>query len=90
MIQARRYGKILVKPVSQDNPWELYALDTGPDGFTPRFILSTGEYKSWVGISTNNIQTGIWYHLVGTYDGNRMKVYLNGVLRNITQVQLEK
>ncbi|TAL47552.1 LamG domain-containing protein, partial [archaeon] len=28
---------------------------------------------------TTTITTGQWYHLVGTYDGNKVRVYVNGV-----------
>jgi len=39
---------------------------------------------SWQGIETltNRWTANTWYLLVGTYDGNSMKIYVNGVLEN--------
>lgn len=32
----------------------------------------------------SSIQTGCWYHVVGTYDGTSLKIYVNGVLQGTT------
>jgi len=42
-----------------------------PYGYVPSFILSNTI------VSLNN-----WYHVVGTYDGNTMNMYLNGILES--------
>jgi len=34
----------------------------------------------WVNVD-QDLTTGQWYHLVGTYDGTNAKIYLNGVLK---------
>jgi hypothetical protein len=34
--------------------------------------------------STTSLQPGTWYHIVGTYDGTNMRLYVNGVLERTT------
>jgi hypothetical protein len=33
-------------------------------------------------VETSGLQTGVWYHIVGTWNGTVGKLYVNGVLRN--------
>jgi hypothetical protein len=42
---------------------------------------SNSNYHADIGTSLNNNQ---WYHLVGTFNGTDIKVYLNGILKDIT------
>lgn len=37
--------------------------------------------------SSTIIQTGIWYHVAGTWDATGMRIYVNGVLENTNTVQ---
>lgn len=37
--------------------------------------------------STNTYDTNEWYHVVGTYDGKEMKIYVNGKLEGTSSVQ---
>ncbi len=78
----RRYAKLFIKPFeTRSAPWELAALDLGPDGLTPRFVLSDGtpggQYAA-VFDSTRKISLNQWYHLLGTFDGSQMALWLNG------------
>ncbi|MFQ5492567.1 MAG: DUF2341 domain-containing protein [Candidatus Dojkabacteria bacterium] len=61
----------------------------GPPSITRNTLLmdiSTAnkpEFTSWAdgATSTTSLTTGIWYHLVGTYDGDlTMKIYIDGDL----------
>lgn len=45
-----------------------------------------GGFHSATGAST--LTTGKWYHLVGTYDGTALKVYVNGVLDGTTSTSV--
>jgi hypothetical protein len=88
-----RYAKLLIKPFqTRSDPWELYALDLGWDGLTPRFLLSNGipngQYEAASG-GDNKIIPNQWTHLVGTYDGRQMRLYLNGRLVSQTDTTLQ-
>ncbi len=41
-----------------------------------RFYTGQNDYVA----GTTNFSTNTWYHVVGTYDGSNMKIYVNGVL----------
>ena len=44
------------------------------------FALSTGGDLTYLNAS-DSFQTGHWYHVVGTYDGSLMRIYVNGTER---------
>ena len=43
----------------------------------PRFMLRFGGSATAVE-SSNSIEIGKWYHIVGTYDGSKIKIFVNG------------
>lgn len=47
-------------------------------------FTQSGSYKSC--IATGSYSTGIWYFVVGTYDGSNERIYVNGVLSNTCAV----
>ena len=81
---ATPYAKLIVKPVAAyASPWEMYALDLGSSGDTPRFIVTDGIAGGRIAVAANSdvkLQTGQWYHLVAVYDGQSIALYLNGSL----------
>ena len=49
------------------------------------FATLDGNGPGWLAAgstnSADNLNTGAWYHVAGTYDGVNLKVYINGVLK---------
>ena len=77
------WPKIIIKPYdSLNDPWELYTLDLGHYGDTPRFIITDGIANgSGVTIShTSTLSLNQWHHIVGTYDGSTASLYINNSL----------
>jgi RHS repeat-associated protein len=70
---------------SWNSPYQSYALDFSGGSLEPRLdIAIAGNQNAYAG--PNNIATGQWTHIAGTYDGNNMIVYANGVAVSTTPV----
>ena len=58
--------------------------------FNPTKTVSTYIYLEGVGWrscpSPNTITYGVWHHIVGTYDGNTIKIFLDGRSNQLTNV----
>jgi len=68
--------RILIKDQSYGFQWD----STGEEWQSTIILKLSG---SWVGVSNPvNLVKDTWYHLVGTYDGQTMKIYVNGELKN--------
>jgi hypothetical protein len=52
----------------------------GDDLFWTVNLENTGDFS--VAVVHENIALHQWHHVTGTYDGNTMKLYLDGILRN--------
>jgi len=75
------WSKLIIKPYQADaDPWELYTIDLGGNGNTPRFILTDGipGGNSAILVHNSTISLNQWYHIVGTYNGNTANLYING------------
>ncbi len=71
------YARFIAKVTeNQDHYW---SLSTSDDGTALRFNLKANGTTTVLKTSTGLIQAGIWYHVAATYDGNRMRIYKNGV-----------
>ncbi len=65
----------------QPNSSSGYLLQLGPNGTYFDFTLATGS--NYINLfSSLQPQPDIWYHVVVTYDGSIMKIYIDGVLDN--------
>jgi hypothetical protein len=61
-----------------DDAYGLLVLDTGIARFTAETAAAGDDYVD----ASNAVSVGEWIHLVGTYDGSALKIYINGVLDN--------
>ncbi len=74
---------------SPRNGWQL-EIQPESEGADARKI----GFSRWAGGSTNYAMsttltgTGTWYHVVGTYDGTNLRIYVNGVLEATTASSL--
>ncbi len=58
-----------------------YRNNQGKQG-EPRFTIYDGP-NSWRSVDANEpIQPGIWYHLAATFDGENVRIYVDGNLQN--------
>ncbi len=78
------WPKVVIKPHSAyDDPWEMFNLDLSEHGTCPRFIVTDGIAGGQLAIAYDNTITlnlSQWYHVVGTYDGSTIVLYLDGQL----------
>ncbi len=65
----RRNGAFLLEDQSGGEPI--------PDGFSFRIWTTNGLSPGVYG--TTELEMGEWYHIAGTYDGEFMKLYVNGI-----------
>ena len=63
---------------------DTYELRIGPGTYVEWICYDSGGYK--VGGSDSTISAGVWYHIVGIYNGSTCFIYLNGVAQTTTAV----
>jgi hypothetical protein len=78
------WPKVVIKPHTEYvEPFEMFTVDLGPHGTFPRFIITDGiadgQYAC-VYDATKTLNLDQWYHIIGTYDGSTVALYLNGQL----------
>lgn len=79
---AANWPKVVVKPHSTyADPWEMFALDLGRYGRSPRFLITDGSAGGQVIAASNDsitLDRNRWYHIAGTYDGAVLTLYVDG------------
>ncbi len=63
-------------PSTNDMVWSLSLVNAT----AARFRVRSGGVVTELSTSPSSIFSGTWYHLAGVYDGNEMRIYLNGAL----------
>ncbi|MEM1182473.1 MAG: PQQ-dependent sugar dehydrogenase [Acidobacteriota bacterium] len=74
-------GRFLSKATGvqeQDHLWMVSTLDVSGSARL-RFRLRTGAQTSTLVASGGDLAPGVWYHVAATYDGQAMRLFLNGV-----------
>jgi hypothetical protein len=80
-----RNEHIIFKKNDQSALFEGYSLlkESRPNGdgtYTDRFsFVVASRGRQVITYSTTAVQRGAWYHVAGTYDGNILKLFVNGV-----------
>ncbi len=83
-IKADDFGthdaRIISKAVGVQEYHHTWMLSTIKNGgkIKPRFRLQTKGFTSTL-IGTQNLTAGVWYHITATYDGAKMRVFVNGL-----------
>jgi RHS repeat-associated protein len=81
-----QYERILAKEVSGNaDPYMVYGLWRTAGTNLVNFGRATGGSGTLAAVTTAaSLSMGAWTHLVGTYDGSNLKIYLNGSLDSQT------
>ncbi len=79
------------RPISctESGGWNFERANSGYMNFACGTGTSSNTYKSALGTTALSTLTG-WHHFVGTYDGYRTKIYLDGVLETTNEAYAEK
>jgi len=78
-ITPEKYRHIVAQLYYDDEQKIFYGYDLLLYGNRPRLYLGSS------GVAANTvIDEGDWYHLAGTYDGNYLRIYVNGALTGYT------
>jgi hypothetical protein len=66
------------KAQSGIDPWSWQLRYNAPGGFMGFQFNGNPEGSTWISVQ-ENLTPGVWYHIVGTFDGSSIVCYLDGV-----------
>lgn len=69
------HGEPVVYAGGNGRAWQLYLVDAGSLQMTAAFVVGSGSATSGPILTR-----GMWYHLAGTYDGQYIRMYVDGNL----------
>ena len=81
-VHSREYRTILAKgyvKFPKGNPYGL-RLERNTEGNSIFFETTTDNRWQHTSIEKARISDDVWYHIAGAYNGEKMKIYVNGVL----------
>jgi hypothetical protein len=77
---------IVMKPYTSDvNPRRMYALMISNND-NLRLTITINNNPYFIDSPTNSLKTGEWQHVAGTYDGSKIRVYINGAEAAATSI----
>jgi hypothetical protein len=81
------WAKILNKGTASSAPWASYKIEfDGTSDAIVNWHLGFTDGSSAVARSVTALPDSAWAHLVGTYDGSSLKLYINGTLNQTTAI----
>ncbi|MDB5048737.1 MAG: putative protein of unknown function acetylesterase [Fibrobacteres bacterium] len=77
-VEKNKFKRIVSKAFAASGyPWTEYDIETDSTGTKVAFSITLGGTLRTV-ISSTQTELGYWYHVVGTYDGENLSIYVNG------------
>ena len=78
------WEKVIAKEITNNvNPYTAFTIQRCGGTNEVGVAISTGGSGTQVGVcSVSSLSLGSWTHVVGTYDGSQLRIYLNGALDN--------
>jgi len=83
-LDAAAMGENLYAPIIRRNNTYLLRADKGTSGVSFNFFIHDGTSWEPGAYSVSHFAFGVWHHVVGTYDRQHVKIYVNGELKGLS------
>jgi len=81
-VDAADMGESLYAPIIRRNNTYLLRADNGTIGVNFNFFIYYGTNWEPGAYSVSRFAFGVWHHVVGTYDRQHVRIYVNGKLKS--------